>query len=111
MINVYFTKDPGGRISSFSMDGHANFAQNGQDIVCAGASAVSFGTVNAIMSLTGVEPGIDQSPDGGYLHCEFPADLPEETEEKVQLLLQGMIVSLQTIEREYSKFIKITFKA
>ena len=38
------------------MSGHADFAEKGSDIVCAGASAVSFGIVNAIMSLTDVKP-------------------------------------------------------
>ncbi|KSU63856.1 hypothetical protein AS034_06320 [[Bacillus] enclensis] len=109
MINVYVEKS-GGRIRSFSMDGHADFAEHGQDIVCAGASAVSFGSVNAIMSLTGIEPDIEQSADGGYFSCVFPDGLPEETDSKVQLLLNGMVISLQTIERDYRDFIKITFK-
>ncbi len=92
MINVYVEKTPDERIRSFSMDGHADFAGHGQDIVCAGASAVSFGSVNAIMSLTGVEPDIEQSASG-YLRCVIPDDLPEETDEKVQLLLNSMVVS------------------
>ena len=33
---------------SFTMSGHADFAEHGQDLVCAGASAVSFGAINAI---------------------------------------------------------------
>jgi uncharacterized protein len=109
MINVYVEKS-GERIRSFSMDGHADFAEHGQDLVCAGASAVSFGSVNAIMSLTGVEPAIEQSADGGYLSCVIPDGLPDETDMKVQLLLSSMVISLQTIERDYRDFIKITFK-
>ncbi|BCB04985.1 ribosomal-processing cysteine protease Prp [Bacillus sp. KH172YL63] len=110
MINVYVERSAKERIRSFSMDGHADFAEHGQDIVCAGASAVSFGSINAIMALTGVEPSIEQSADGGYLRCVIPDDLPEETESKIQLLLNSMLISLQTIERDYSDFIKITFK-
>ena len=34
------------------MDGHANHGEYGHDIVCAGASAVLFGSVNAILGLT-----------------------------------------------------------
>lgn len=98
-----------GDILSFKMKGHADFAEYGQDIVCAGASAVSFGTINAIMELTEVEPIIRQS-DSGLLECMFPTDLPKEVNDKIQTLLQGMIVSLQTIERDYGKYIKITFQ-
>ncbi|MDQ0214563.1 uncharacterized protein YsxB (DUF464 family) [Oikeobacillus pervagus] len=110
MIKVLIQKDSSGKIRSFTMDGHANFSKHGKDIVCAGASAVSFGTLNAIMSITKVEPIIEQGDDGGYIKCVFPNDLPESVEEQVQLLLEGMIVSLQTIERDYGKYIKITFQ-
>lgn len=108
MINVQIKQTSGGNISSFKMKGHADFAEKGQDIVCAGASAVSFGAINAIMELTKIEPMITQS-NGGFLECTIPDHLSADEEEKVQLLLQGMVVSLQTIERDYGKYIKITF--
>ncbi|MGV3467091.1 MAG: ribosomal-processing cysteine protease Prp [Heyndrickxia sp.] len=108
MIHVHIKRNSDGSISSFRMSGHADFAEKGQDIVCAGASAVSFGSINAIMELTGVKPSIKQS-EGGYLECKFPNTLPSNEAEKIQLLLQGMVVSLQTIEQDYGKYIKITF--
>ncbi|MCR2820532.1 ribosomal-processing cysteine protease Prp [Lederbergia panacisoli] len=98
-VNVEKTQD--GKISSFTMKGHADFAEKGQDIVCAGASAVAFGSVNAIIALTEVEPEIEQS-ESGFLKCTFPTHVPE-----VQLLLESMIISLQTIERDYKDYIKI----
>ncbi|WP_318508215.1 ribosomal-processing cysteine protease Prp [Bacillus sp. T3] len=109
MINITINRTEAGRISSFSMSGHADFARHGEDIVCAGASAVSFGSVNAIEALTGVVPEIEQG-NGGFLRCAFPNDLQQEVQEKVQLLLEAMVVSLETIERDYGKHIKITFK-
>ncbi|MBM7648957.1 uncharacterized protein YsxB (DUF464 family) [Bacillus ectoiniformans] len=110
MIRVKVKKQPSGKIASFTMDGHADFAEHGKDLVCAGASAVSFGAINAIFALTDAKLIIDQGKDGGFLRCSVPDDLPAATEEQVQLLLEGMIVSLQTIERDYGKYIKITFK-
>ncbi|TYS66165.1 ribosomal-processing cysteine protease Prp [Bacillus infantis] len=109
MIHTTIIRTEAGRVRSFSLSGHALFANHGKDIVCAGVSAVSIGAINSIMALTGVEPDIEQE-DSGFLRCDIPQDLPEETQEKVQLLLEGMIVSLETIEREYGKHIKITFK-
>ncbi|MFE4704763.1 ribosomal-processing cysteine protease Prp [Peribacillus simplex] len=106
MIKVVFDA-PQERIASFTLSGHANFAKKGSDIVCAGVSAVSFGAVNAIMSLTDVEPEIEQGREGGYLRCVIPGNLSSESEGKVQLLLNGMLVSLQTIERDYGKYMKI----
>lgn len=108
MIRVHIERTAKGKVSSFTMEGHAGFAEHGHDIVCAGASAVAFGSVNAIMALTGIEPAIEQS-ESGYLKCSFPDQLSEDTSNQVQLLLEGMIVSLQTIERDYKSHIKITF--
>lgn len=98
------------RITSFTMSGHADFAKKGSDIVCAGASAISFGIVNAITSLTDVSLEIEQGKDGGYLRCVVPENISVEAQEKVQLLLQTMLISLQTIERDYGKYIKITLR-
>ena len=91
------------------MSGHALFADHGKDLVCAGASAVSFGAINAVHALTGVTPDIEQE-ESGFLSCSIPENLPNDVQEKIQLLLEGMIVSLQTIEQEYGEHIKITFK-
>lgn len=108
MIKVTITKNQTGRIEAFEMSGHANFAEHGEDLVCAGASAVSFGAVNAIMKLTGTAPHISQGDDGGYLKVVFPED--DATEYDVQLLVNAMIVSLQTIELDYGQHIKIIFQ-
>ncbi|MEI5905684.1 ribosomal-processing cysteine protease Prp [Bacillus spongiae] len=112
MINIVITKSSidSERITSFTMEGHANFAEHGQDIVCAGASAVSIGTINAIEEITGKEPVVYQSPDGGFLHFELPESLSEKEDEQVQLLLKGMVVSLETIQQDYKKYMKLTFK-
>ncbi len=109
MIQVTVTRKNSGMIQSFSISGHAFFAEKGNDIVCAGVSAVSIGAINAVHALTGITPEIEQKEDG-FLHCVVPEQLLEDTQEKIQLLLEGMVVSLQTIEEQYGQYIKITFK-
>ncbi|WP_340085020.1 ribosomal-processing cysteine protease Prp [Siminovitchia sp. FSL H7-0308] len=109
MILVEIYKDSKGKIESFTMTGHAEFAEKGADIVCAGASAVAFGSLNAVMALTGVTLNIEQS-ESGYLSCKLPADLPLETSKQVQLLLEGMVISLETIERDYKDYLKVNVK-
>ena len=89
------------------MSGHANAGPHGQDIVCAGASAVSFGTVNAIHTLCNVQLDIEMDDNGGFLCCSVPTGLDKQTYEKVQLLLEAMVVSLTSIAEAYTKHIKI----
>lgn len=103
-VNV-FRKDRA--IHLFEISGHANSGPYGYDLVCAGVSAVSFGAVNAVIKLCEVDLKIDHGEDGGYLSVEIPSSLSIEQSEQVQLILEAMLISLQTIEREYSKFIQI----
>ncbi|WP_053364218.1 ribosomal-processing cysteine protease Prp [Bacillus sp. FJAT-27251] len=109
MIDAVIYRTKSGAIHSFAISGHAFFAERGQDIVCAGVSAVSVGAINAVHALTGITPVIDHDEDG-FLRCTLPEEIQESTYEKVQLLFEGMVVSLQTIEENYREHIKITFK-
>ncbi|MBU8905023.1 ribosomal-processing cysteine protease Prp [Desertibacillus haloalkaliphilus] len=107
MINVRVERKLNKQISSFTMSGHANAGPYGYDLVCAGASAVSFGAVNAIDALCHVQLDVEMEDDGGFLRCIIPSHLDSDTHEKVQLLLDGMIVSLQSIAEQYSEHIKV----
>ncbi|PMC37174.1 ribosomal-processing cysteine protease Prp [Bacillus sp. UMB0899] len=108
MINARIYRSNEGLITSFTLSGHAEFDEYGKDLVCAGASAVTFGAVNAVLSLTNIEPQIDQGGEGGFLQVKLPSTLDQSISDKVQLLLEGMVVSLQTIERDYGQYISVS---
>lgn len=105
MIKVNIHENDDGQVVSFNMSGHADFDEYGKDIVCAGASAVVFGNVNAIISMTDANPDIKLGDDGGYL--EFSVEHPKD--ETLQMLLKAMIISLKTIEEEYNDYIRIEY--
>ncbi|WP_047981710.1 ribosomal-processing cysteine protease Prp [Ornithinibacillus contaminans] len=109
MIHVTVYRD-NNQIKSFELSGHAESGPYGYDLVCAGVSAVSFGAVNAVSELTGIDLDIEQGANGGYLCATIPDSIAPAVMEKVQLLLKGMIVSLETIERDYNQFITIQSK-
>lgn len=110
MIKVTITRGQDRLIQSFEMSGHADSGPHGQDLVCAGVSAISFGAVNAIHSLCQTKLEVEQGKNGGFLRCAVPTNIEQDTNEKIQLLLEGMLVSLKTIEQSYGKFIKIKDK-
>ncbi|MBM7644712.1 uncharacterized protein YsxB (DUF464 family) [Scopulibacillus daqui] len=107
MIKVDVRRNQEGRIHIVTIKGHADAGPHGYDLICAGVSAVSFGSLNAIQSLTGLELNVKQGDQGGFLRCDVPMDIQPEHQEKVQLLLEGMIVSLRTIEASYGEHIQI----
>lgn len=105
MIRIVIRRQPNRSIESFSIEGHANYARHGEDIVCAGVSSVSVGMVNAIEALTGI--GLEcKMKDGLLSGCVPPIDQPE-VEAKVQLLLESMLVSLYAIKNSYGSYLQI----
>ncbi len=68
MITVDITVNDEGKVTDVIMDGHADHGEYGHDIVCAGASAVLFGSVNAIIGLTSERPDINYDDNGGHFH-------------------------------------------
>ncbi|WP_026699859.1 ribosomal-processing cysteine protease Prp [Salibacterium aidingense] len=107
MIEIKVDRDDKNKITAFSMSGHAASGPYGYDLVCAGASAVSFGAVNAVDALCEVDLDVELADEGGYLFCKVPGGLIEQTSGEVQLLLEGMLVSLQTIAEQYGDHITI----
>lgn len=97
-------------IIAFEISGHAESGPYGYDLVCAGVSAVSFGTINAILKICEIDLDIEQADKGGFLYVSLPQAVPENKKKKAQLLLEGMLVSLETIERDYNQFVKIVKK-
>jgi len=94
-------------IHSFTISGHANSGPYGYDLVCAGVSAVSFGAVNAALQLSKCELDITEGDEGGYLSVTIPAHATKEQRATIHHTFEVMVISLQTIERDYSKFIQI----
>lgn len=107
MIDIIFERNEDKTIHTFTMKGHAQSGPHGQDLVCAGASAVSFGAINAIHEICHVALEVEMKGEGGFLRCRVPEDLDSSTYEKVQLLLEGLFISLKTIEEQYGEFIRI----
>lgn len=106
MIHVTIYRNSSIRsIQSFTVEGHAEYDERGKDIVCAGVSAVTVGTVNAIEALTGTV--LANSAESGWLQAELPTTLDEERLDQVSLLLEAMLVMLRTIEQSYGKYISI----
>ncbi|WZC09260.1 ribosomal-processing cysteine protease Prp [Staphylococcus aureus] len=100
MITVDITVNDEGKVTDVIMDGHADHGEY------AGASAVLFGSVNAIIGLTSERPDINYDDNGGHFHIRSV----DTNNDEAQLILQTMLVSLQTIEEEYNENIRLNYK-
>lgn len=106
MIRIEIVRNPSDQsVERFSIKGHANYAEHGQDIVCAGVSTVTVGTVNSIEKLTGIV--LQSKMKDGFLNGTVPVIESPEVAAKVQLLLESMIVILESIKESYGQYIQI----
>ena len=94
------------RVIGFQISGHANFAEEGSDIVCAAVSALAENTVNAIETFTDDEVEIEAvNEEEGFLHFRLKSAGKESG-----LLLDAFVLGLQNIERSYGQFVQIRFE-
>ena len=110
MITVTIHSNANRKSYGFEISGHALSDVYGRDLVCAGASAVAFGTVNAINHITGITPQIEQGAEGGYLLVKLPIDLDTETDDKLQVILNTMVTQFYTMTASYSEYIELKYK-
>ena len=96
-VNVTFI---GKDVKSLTVSGHANYDQYGKDIVCAGVSAVVTGGINALESEIECIKIINEDNKLGVEVIN--------SNEKIQIILNTILIQLKTIENSYKKYIKIT---
>lgn len=104
MIHIRIKRKKG-KICEMEVSGHALFDQYGKDIVCAGVSAINFGGLNAVAhyfnnDLSSFEVEIT---DGKTL-----LTINNLNENRVQTVLETLVIQFKTIEETYSKYIHIS---
>ncbi len=106
MTSITVIKEEG-RIIAFTCNGHAGYAKESEDIVCAAISMLVINTINSIEALTDTTPIIETEQESGYIHCSFEEDITKDA----ALLLDSMILGLSQIKEQYgSKYIDVIIK-
>lgn len=95
MIRVRAVKKHG-RYRSFMIDGHAGYAEAGEDIVCAAVSALVINAINSIEQFTEDAFTCD-CQDGMVKSWEFTADVSKET----GLLMDSLMLGLAGVQKSY----------
>ncbi len=104
MITVT-VKKRGGSYLSFTSRGHAGYAQEGQDIVCAAVSALVINTVNSIEKFT--EDEIRAEERDGFVSFTFQKPVTE----RGKLLMDSLVLGLTEIEHSYNnRFLTVKVK-
>ena len=103
MIKVQINKTDN-KDSSLIVSGHSNYDEHGRDIVCAGVSAVVTGGLNALAIEN--KDKISYRVEDGYVNV----DVLDIKDDKLQAIMDVIVIQLRTIEESYKKYVKISEK-
>ncbi len=92
-------------IISLEAEGHTGLSARGNDVACAGASAVILGAVLGCTRHLNITPGIEQ--DDGYLYLCMPDNLSESDNRCAQAILATAILTLEEIGIQHPGHISI----
>ena len=108
MVTIIVCKNSKEEVIALRVNGHAGYAEQGQDIVCSAVSVLTLNTINSISHLLGIK--LLPESKVGLLECKFPEQEDEKLQEKMQLLLKSMLLGVQAIKDNYSDYIKFEMK-
>ena len=93
--------------TGFDCLGHAGYAEEGEDIVCAGISALVINTINSLGVYTKEKFSTDSDEETGMIRLRFDAPTGHDAD----LLMKSMVLGLQGIQNTYGNdYIILTFK-
>ncbi|MDR1012860.1 MAG: ribosomal-processing cysteine protease Prp [Lactobacillales bacterium] len=109
MINAIFKRmyDEDMNILCCTIQGHALNGEYGNDVVCAGVSALAINAVNSLEFLALTKPIVKINDEVGYLYIEPVKGQTNEHDACAQILLESLYLGLMTIEEDYGKYIKV----
>ena len=108
MTQITFYKTTAGEYKGFTCDGHAGYANYGEDIVCAAISVLVINTINSLEQITGEQMRVETDEDAGVIRCSFVNQPLKETS---KALMDSLMLGLTQIEKRYGKkHCKLTFE-
>jgi uncharacterized protein YsxB (DUF464 family) len=102
-INVFVDKDK--YIRRIAVYGHAGYGIKGEDIVCAGVSALTYTMLNSLEVLLGIKCNcIIESGAADYI---LPENLNEVQFKDAQLILNTIVIGYKNMSQSYGKYVKV----
>lgn len=104
VINIYKSED---NFRKITIEGHADYAEYGYDIVCSAISAVTITIVNGLKDVCKIdEIEILYSPDG-LIHIFVPDELDKENRKITNLFLSTLELGYKDIWSNYPENIEL----
>jgi uncharacterized protein YsxB (DUF464 family) len=106
MINIVLYKK-NDKLIGFCINGHANYAEYGNDIVCSAVSMLAINTVNSIDSFTNDKFDLNIDEDTGYLSLIIKSNISKDSE----VLLKALQLGVTNVMKQYGNdYIQVQFE-
>ena len=92
----------------FSVSGHANMGEYGEDLVCAAVSAVVQTAILGITDVCRIHAGV--SIEEGKTTCILPKDASQDEIDRAAIVFNTMLTGLRSIQASYPKTLKFRNK-
>ena len=108
MIHITIFENQKDECIGFQTEGHAGYAEAGEDIVCSAASILVLNTMNALEAFTEDDFSVMADEETGTISCH----LSESPSKEANLLLKTMILGLNDMasDENYAEYIDLTFE-
>ena len=86
--------------NGLTIDGHANFAEQGKDIVCAAVSVLAQTLIASIEELT--DDDVRSVIEQGHIELNY-----RNLSEKSRVLIDSFLIGFRMLESEYPEFVTL----
>jgi len=108
MIRVSLEKDAQGLIRRCEAKGHSDWAEEGRDIVCAGASILMTTCVNSLEAVCGIIPVVETN-SSGHMAFHLPDGLTQAQRHDAAVLMGALRQGLLDLSDAYPKDVKLAY--
>lgn len=105
MTKVTITKQDY-HITKVECSGHTEYANQGEDIVCAALSSIVQTALLGLMQVAGIPAEFKRDEATGYLLIEIP-ELNKRLRHDADMILETMLTGINDLHLSYSDFIEL----
>ena len=106
-VNI-FRKD--NKIFEVECDGHTNYGEKGEDIVCASLSSIVQTAVLGLLMIVMIELDMKRDDEQGYLKFTLPENLNETQDIQACAVLDTMLCGISELYESFSDYIELEVK-
>ncbi|MDR2202233.1 MAG: ribosomal-processing cysteine protease Prp [Clostridiales bacterium] len=96
-----------GRITALTADGHTDFGEEGEDVVCAALSSVIQTAVLGLLKVAAIPLEYKILDQSGSLEFKVPDNLSEGDRKAADIILETMLCGIADLHEGFSKYIKL----